>query len=207
MTTGLEETQRELAQAHRDLAALMRSAPMANLRRLEQGVVWSIALRAWTASSVARSTPVRLSLPDDARAAADTLPPIVADLLLGATLEAIRNASKHARGEALHRPLTLEVELRADERWITTVVRDDGVGVSADSAAHGPEVASASTAVVAFHKWRRAERAAHAWRADGPGWWRAARGGPVRRWHDGHDTGSASSARATIAVRSSCRRS
>ena len=33
----MEETQRELGQAHRDLAALMRSAPMANLRRLEQG--------------------------------------------------------------------------------------------------------------------------------------------------------------------------
>jgi signal transduction histidine kinase len=87
---------------------------------------------------------VRLSLPDDARAAADTLPPIVADLLLGATLEAIRNASKHARGEALHRPLTLEVELRADERWITTVVRDDGIGVSAGGAGHDQEIASAS---------------------------------------------------------------
>ena len=141
---GMEETQRELGQAHRDLAALMRSAPMANLRRLEQG--FAGALRAALEGEFRGSfDSVRLSLPDDARAAADTLPPIVADLLLGATLEAIRNASKHARGEALHRPLTLEVELRADERWITTVVRDDGVGVSADSAAHGPEVASAST--------------------------------------------------------------
>ena len=131
----MEETQRELGQAHRDLAALMRSAPMANLRRLEQGFVG--ALRAALDGEFRGSfDTVRLSLPDDARAAADTLPPIVADLLLGATLEAIRNASKHARGEALHRPLTLEVELRADKRWITTVVRDDGVGVSVDSAAH-----------------------------------------------------------------------
>jgi anti-sigma regulatory factor (Ser/Thr protein kinase) len=141
---GMEETQRELGQAHRDLAALMRSAPMANLRRLEQG--FTGALRAALEGEFRGSfDSVRLSLPDDARTAADTLPPIVADLLLGATLEAIRNASKHARGEALHRPLTLVVELRADERWITTVVRDDGVGVSAESAAHDPEIVSVST--------------------------------------------------------------
>ncbi|HEY7020032.1 MAG TPA: ATP-binding protein [Ktedonobacterales bacterium] len=141
---GMEETQRELGQAHRDLAALMRSAPMANLRRLEQG--FGGALRAALEGEFRGSfDSVRLSLPDDARAASDTLPPIVADLLLGATLEAIRNASKHARGEELHRPLTLEVELRADERWITTVVRDDGIGVSAGGAAHDQEVASAST--------------------------------------------------------------
>jgi hypothetical protein len=141
---GMEETQRELGQAHRDLAALMRSAPIANLRRLEQG--FAGALRAALEGEFRGSfDSVRLSLPDDARAAADTLPPIVADLLLGATLEAIRNASKHARGEALHRPLTLDVELRADERWITTVVRDDGVGVSAGGAGHDQEVASIST--------------------------------------------------------------
>jgi anti-sigma regulatory factor (Ser/Thr protein kinase) len=141
---GMEETQRELGQAHRDLAALMRSAPMANLRRLEQG--FARALRAALEGEFRGSfDTVRLSLPDDARAAADTLPPIVADLLLGATLEAIRNASKHARGESLHRPLTLEVELRADERWITTVVRDDGIGVSADGVGNDQDIASMST--------------------------------------------------------------
>jgi hypothetical protein len=138
IAVGFEETQRDLTQAHRDLAALMRSAPMANLRRLEQG--FAGGLRAALEGEFRGSfDTVRLSLPEDARAAADTLPPIVADLLLGATLEAIRNASKHARGEALHRPLTIEVELRADERWISTVVRDDGVGVSADGARHEPE--------------------------------------------------------------------
>jgi len=140
---GMEETQRELTQAHRDLAALMRSAPMANLRRLEQG--FAGALRAALDGEFRGSfDAVRLNLPEDARAAADALPPIVADLLLGATLEAIRNASKHARGESLHRPLTLEVELRADERWIMTVVRDDGVGVSADGTGHDQEIAGAS---------------------------------------------------------------
>ena len=140
---GMEETQRELTQAHRDLAALMRSAPMANLRRLEHG--FAGALRAALDGEFRGSfDAVRLNLPEDARAAADTLPPIVADLLLGATLEAIRNASKHARGEALHRPLALEVELRADERWISTIVRDDGVGVSADGTGQDQEIASAS---------------------------------------------------------------
>jgi hypothetical protein len=143
IAAGFEETQRDLTQAHRDLAALMRSAPMANLRRLEQG--FAGGMRAALEGEFRGSfDTVRLSLPEDARAAADTLPPIVADLLLGATLEAIRNASKHARGEALHRPLTLEVELRADERWISTVVRDDGVGVSVDSARHEAENGSSA---------------------------------------------------------------
>jgi anti-sigma regulatory factor (Ser/Thr protein kinase) len=146
LENGLEETQRELTQAHRDLAALMRSAPLANLRRIEQGFVG--ALRAALDGEFRGSfDTVRLGLPEEARAAADTLSPIVADLLLGATLEAVRNASKHGRGEALHRPLTLEVELRADERWITTVVRDDGVGlhtVGAEDAERGRETASAA---------------------------------------------------------------
>jgi two-component sensor histidine kinase len=143
MEDGLEETQRELTEAHRDLAALMRSAPMANLRRMEEGFVG--ALRAALDGEFRGSfDAVRLSLPEEARAAADTLPPIVADLLLGATLEAVRNASKHGRGEALHRPLTLEVELRADERWIVTVVRDDGVGLNTEDANREQETASAA---------------------------------------------------------------
>ncbi len=122
---------RELGQAHRDLAALMRAAPIVNQKRLEHGLV--SALRA-ALDGEFRGAFDRLDLetPPDACAAADALSPLVADLLLGATLEAVRNAGRHARGGDLHRQLTLRVALAADEGWVSSVVSDDGVGLQSE---------------------------------------------------------------------------
>ncbi len=123
----------ELGAAHRDLAKLMRAAPLASARRVEHG--FTGALRGaldgefrgvfdqldWDAS-------------EDAAVTADALPPIVADLLLGATLEAARNAGRHGRGGDLSRQLTLRVRLAADDDWVTVEVADDGVGFGAAGA-------------------------------------------------------------------------
>ena len=129
----LGEVVRELGRAHHDLAALMRAAPAANPRRLEHGLVG--ALRS-SLDGEFRGTfdDLEWNAPEDARAAADALPPILADLLLGAALEAVRNAGRHARGEDLHRRLTLRVTLAADERWVTVTVSDDGVGLQTETA-------------------------------------------------------------------------
>lgn len=129
----LGEVVRELGRAHHDLAALMRAAPAANPRRLEHGLVG--ALRS-SLDGEFRGTfdDLEWSAPEDARAAADALPPIVADLLLGAALEAVRNAGKYARGDDLHRRLTLRVALAADERWVTVTIADDGVGLQTEAA-------------------------------------------------------------------------
>ena len=67
-------------------------------------------------------------------AAADALPDITADLLLGATREALRNASRHARGGDLHRQLGVTVRLNADDRWVVVRVADDGTGLQPGSA-------------------------------------------------------------------------
>lgn len=119
----------ELGHAHRDLAALMRAAPMASARRLEHG--FTGALRsALDGEFRGVFDDVAWETPDDAVAAADSLPPVVADLLLSATLEAVRNAGRHARGEDLHRTLHLGVRLSADAESVTTQVSDNGVGLA-----------------------------------------------------------------------------
>ena len=129
----LGEVVRDLGRAHHDLAALMRAAPAANPRRLEHGLAG--ALRS-SLEGEFRGTfdDLEWRAPDDASVAADALPPIVADLLLGAALEAVRNAGRHARGDDLHRRLTLRVSLAADHRWVTVTVADDGVGLQTEVA-------------------------------------------------------------------------
>lgn len=129
----LGDVVRELGRAHHDLAALMRAAPAANPRRLEHGLVGALHS---SLEGEFRGTFDHLewTAPGDASVVADALPPIVADLLLGAALEAVRNAGRHARGDDLHRPLTLRVSLAADARWVTITVADDGVGLQTQAA-------------------------------------------------------------------------
>jgi signal transduction histidine kinase len=80
---------------------------------------------------------VALEISDAARIAADGLDDIVADVLLGATLEAIRNASRHARGGNLHRPLGLRVEVDAHEHFVSVSIADDGVGLRSETGEAG----------------------------------------------------------------------
>lgn len=123
----------ELGHVHHDLAKLMRAAPIVNQRRLEHGVV--AALRA-ALDGEFRGTfdALEWDVPEEARAAADALPTIVAELLLGAVLEAVRNAGKHGRGGDLHRHLGLRVAFAADDRGVTATVADDGVGIQGERA-------------------------------------------------------------------------
>ena len=124
---------RELGHAHHDLAALMRATPAANPRRLEHGLVG--VLRASLDGEFRGSfDSIAWDAPPGAVTAADALPAIVADLLLGAAQEAIRNAGRHARGADLHRRLHLRVSLSADERWVSVAVSDDGVGLQSEAA-------------------------------------------------------------------------
>ena len=114
----------------------MRAAPIANKRRLEKGLV--SALRA-ALDGEFRGTFDQLTFtaPDDASAAADALPTIVADLLLGAVQEAVRNAGRHGRGGDLHRRLALRVGLAADEQAVIVTVADDGVGLQSERVRDG----------------------------------------------------------------------
>ncbi len=124
----------ELGRAHRDLAALMRAAPMASARRLEHGFTGALH-GALDGEFYGAFDAMEWDTPDDAVAAADALSPVVADLLLSATLEAVRNAGRHARGDDLHRRLRLRIQLLADAQTVTAQVSDDGVGLASPSAA------------------------------------------------------------------------
>lgn len=130
-SVGVEigEVVAELGRAHRDLAALMRAAPMASARRLEHGFTGALH-GALEGEFRGAFDEIVWETPDDAVAAADALPPVVADLLLSATLEAVRNAGRHARGDDLHRRLRLSVRLMADAQTVTAQVSDNGVGLA-----------------------------------------------------------------------------
>jgi signal transduction histidine kinase len=135
----LEAVVRELGQAHHDLAALMRATPIVNKRHLEHGLV--NALRA-ALDGEFRGTfdTLTFDAPEDARIAADALTPIVADLLLGAVQEALRNAGRHGRGDDLHRQLGVRVALAADEHVVTITVADDGVGLQSERVREGGSI-------------------------------------------------------------------
>jgi hypothetical protein len=118
---------RELGGVHHDLAALMRASPTPNPRRLEHG--FAAALRAALDGELRGAfDALTVYLSHETAAAADALPDTVVDLLLGATLEATRNASRHARGGDLHRSLSLQIIASSDSRWVTVKIVDDGVG-------------------------------------------------------------------------------
>lgn len=142
IAAALGEVVRELGGVHHDLAALMRASPAAAPRRLEHG--FCAALRkALDGEFNGAFDALTWAVPDDAQASADSLPDIVADVLLGATLEAVRNASRHARGSDLHRPLELALAITADERWVSVTVMDDGVGLQQDARGEGTRSALA----------------------------------------------------------------
>ena len=139
----LGEVVRELGKAHHDLAALMRTAPSANPRRIEHGL--TAVLRTSLDGEFRGTFDVsEWDATPEAGAAADALPPIVADLLLGASLEAVRNAGRHGRGDDMHRKLTLRVALTADEHWVIVTVSDDGVGLQNTDARAPREAADTS---------------------------------------------------------------
>ncbi|HEX9057853.1 MAG TPA: ATP-binding protein [Ktedonobacterales bacterium] len=148
VSAALGDVVGELAGVHRELAALLRTAPAANARRLEHG--FCAALRAALDGEFRGAfDTVSWDDPDDTRAAADALNDIVADVLLGAAVEAIRNASRHGRGGDLHRPLGLRIRLAADSQWVGVTIADDGVGLRADVAAGTSVAGSAAPAVSA----------------------------------------------------------
>jgi len=132
MAEPLGEVVSELGHVHHDLAALMRAAPAVNPRRVQQG--FAGALRT-SLDGEFRGTFDELEWNGSADdcAIADQLAPITADLLLGATLEAVRNAGRHARGDDLHRHLALRVSLSTDSDWVTVKVEDNGVGLESET--------------------------------------------------------------------------
>ncbi|HEY7982980.1 MAG TPA: hypothetical protein VID73_02350, partial [Ktedonobacterales bacterium] len=134
--SDLGEVVAALGKTHHDLAALMRSAPAANSRRLEHGLV-AVLRSSLDGEFRGMFDALDWEAAPEACVAADALPPIVADLLLGATQEMIRNAGKHARGDDLHRRLALRVTLEADDEWVRVSVADDGVGLQREAARDG----------------------------------------------------------------------
>ncbi len=127
----------------------MRAAPIANKRHLEHGLV--NALRAALDGEFRGDfDALTFDAPNEACVAADALAPIVADLLLGAVQESLRNAGRHGRGADLHRRLAVRVALAADDRAVTVTVADDGVGLQSERAQDGQRADHSDAGVTSF---------------------------------------------------------
>lgn len=125
------ETSREtLVEIHRRVSDILRSIPPGTPRALQElGLVG--ALRHTLESEHRKAfDDARWIVPADAETAAARLGDEQAEVLFYAAQEAMRNASRYARGDRHDRPITLTVSAAADARF-TLVVEDDGVGIDA----------------------------------------------------------------------------
>jgi signal transduction histidine kinase len=69
---------------------------------------------------------------ETARRIDDIVPPAIAELILAAVQEALRNAARHARGTDLHRRLCLTLSASCQPHLVV-IVADDGVGIASAS--------------------------------------------------------------------------
>jgi anti-sigma regulatory factor (Ser/Thr protein kinase) len=129
-----------LADAHRQIAALLAELPpVLSLDPARGGLVG--ALRRLAADHATELDGIEWQLQPEAEEALAALSPLAAEVVYGATREAIRNAVRHARAGDPTRPLHLWIRasLHAASDELVVRIQDDGVGL----AGSGP-VASAS---------------------------------------------------------------
>lgn len=124
-----------LSSAHRQLARLLREMPPATLPDLEKlGLVE--ALRRVVEGELAGAFDrVSWQISPESETAAGKLSSLQAGILFYAAREVLRNAARHARGEAPGRPLSLIITAAGGDE-LSLCIEDDGVGL-AHPAANG----------------------------------------------------------------------
>jgi len=124
-----------LTDAHRRIGGLLRELPSALGSELAKlGLVG--ALRRAADDCGEQFATVAWRIGPDAHAAADALPPLVAEVVFGAAREAVRNAARHGHHTDPPRPLNLTIELRRRD-GLEVRIEDDGVGLGRSAATTG----------------------------------------------------------------------
>lgn len=126
---AVQEAIDTLTAAHRQISDLIHAVPMVTPQRLvEEGPV--AALRETVEGEFAGDfDAVHWEVLPGAEEAARRLPLFVAEVVLFAARELVRNAARHGRGGATDRPLHLTVRWEVDQA-LRFIVEDDGVGLN-----------------------------------------------------------------------------
>ena len=128
----LNEAVDMISDAHRRLAAMMRSTTPSAPHRLErEGLMHAIHSMLEQDFQHAFDE-VQWEVSEETAANIDEItPPAIAELIFAAVQEALRNAARHARGSDVHRRLclTLKATCNFADPHLEVIVADDGVGI------------------------------------------------------------------------------
>lgn len=126
---ALDEAVERVSDAHRRLAAMMRSTAPSAPHRLERDGMMN-AIRAMIAQDFQQVfDEVEWDVSEETVNHIDeVVPPAIAELIFAAVQEALRNAARHARGTDLHRRLRLTLKASLNPH-LEVIVADDGVGL------------------------------------------------------------------------------
>lgn len=130
------EAAEQLAEAHREVAELLRDLPAAAAPEIVRlGLIGS--LRQEVTNYLAGDLDeVHWQIDADAERSAAAISPLVAEVLFGAAREALRNAARHGRDGELGHLLRVRILLE-DNAGLRLTVEDDGVGMSSVSGPGG----------------------------------------------------------------------
>jgi two-component sensor histidine kinase len=134
----LNDAIESISDAHRRLAAMMRTtAPSAPHRLERDGMMCAIHSMIEQDFQQAFDE-VEWAVPEETMHRVDEIiPPALAEITFAAVQEALRNAARHARGSDIHRHLCLKLEASLNPH-LEILVTDDGVGIrSASSSTSG----------------------------------------------------------------------
>ncbi|MBI2954601.1 MAG: hypothetical protein HYY30_09830 [Chloroflexi bacterium] len=117
-----------LAEAHRRIADLMQTMPATSTPDVARlGLVGTLR-RALEKELGTAFDGWKLEVDLETERQAWTIPKLTAEVIFGATREAIRNAARHGRGAQGDRPLHLSVSIECDSA-LRVLIDDDGIGL------------------------------------------------------------------------------
>lgn len=136
---AVAEAAAQIADAHREIAQLLRSMPTTTAPQIAQAGLLG-ALRQVVEGELAGSfEAVTWQVAPEAEHVARALPPLAAEVLFGAAREAVRNAARYGRQGEPHRPLHLTIGASLEDEVFALQIDDDGVGIAPTLARAGDQ--------------------------------------------------------------------
>jgi signal transduction histidine kinase len=135
---AVNEAIEQISDAHRRLAAMMRTTTPSAPHRLERDGMMHAIHTMITHDFQQAFDEIEWAVSEETvQCIDDVVPPALAELIFAAVQEALRNAARHARGSDVHRRLRLTLKASFHPH-LEIIVADDGVGiVSASSSTTG----------------------------------------------------------------------
>lgn len=123
-----------LAEVHHDIADLLRDMPAAAAPAVARSGLVGALKQALDGELQHAFDGVSWQIAPQAAQKAESIPPLIGEVLFYAAREAIRNAARHARGEQAGGPLQLQIAMNW-ENGLEILIEDNGAGIAGSSQA------------------------------------------------------------------------